>query len=314
MAETNKFDDITHRLLRVDQEVLLSIANRMSKGELVKPSNQDETECFQVIQDLDHIGGKVSGSVTSKKYIRNEIWSLIAQEGAPLWYITLLPADVKNPIALYYVDHDVTFKPGIRVPEERYRLIASNPVACARFFNFMVEQFIKHVLGVGSDHPGLYGETSAYYGTVEQQGRLTLHIHLLLWIKDGLNLDEIGDCIIDLTSDFQQQLVKYPENAHQGEFLVGTQADVLSSVYTDPTETLPEPPPALCSTTRNCDASCGKCQELNIWQENFACKVDDVIAKSNIHTCSTNINRNGTQNKAKSYKGCLDNKWGKCKS
>ena len=49
LAETNKFDDIAHRLLRVDQEVLSSIADRMSKGELVKPSNQDETECFQVI-------------------------------------------------------------------------------------------------------------------------------------------------------------------------------------------------------------------------------------------------------------------------
>ena len=188
-------------------------------------------------------------------------------EGAPLWYITLSPADVKNPIALYYADHDVMFKPRIRAPEERYRLIASNPVACAHFFNFMVEQFIKHVLGVGSNHAGLYGETSAYYGTVEQQGRLTLHIHLLLWIKGGLTPDEIRDCITDPTSDFQQKLVKYLENAYQGEFLAGTQTDVLSSIfqnaqsdgYVDPTETLPEPPPAPC-TTQNCNASCGKCQ------------------------------------------------------
>ena len=43
--------------------------------------------------------------------------------------------------------------------------------------------FIKHVLGVGTDHPGLYGDTAGYYGTVEQQGRLTLHLHTVLWIK-----------------------------------------------------------------------------------------------------------------------------------
>ena len=96
LAETNKFDDIANRLLRVDQEVLSSIADRISKGEQVKPSNQEETDCFQLIQDLDHMGGKVSGSVTSKKYMRNKIWLLIAHEGAPLWYITLSPADVKN--------------------------------------------------------------------------------------------------------------------------------------------------------------------------------------------------------------------------
>ena len=75
-------------------------------------------------------------------------------------------------------------------------------MACAQFFHFMVQQFIKHVLGVDSYHPGLYGETSAYYGTVEQQGRLTLHIHLLLLIKGGLTPDEIRDQIIDPASDF----------------------------------------------------------------------------------------------------------------
>ena len=49
LVETNKFDNIAHHLLRVDQEVLSLIADRMSKGELVKPSNQEETDCFQVI-------------------------------------------------------------------------------------------------------------------------------------------------------------------------------------------------------------------------------------------------------------------------
>ena len=323
LAETKKFDDIANRLLMVDQVVLSSIADRMSKGDMVKPSTQEEKDCFQVIRDLDHIGGKVSGSITSKKYMRNEIWSLIAREGAPLWYITLSPADVKNPIALYYADCDETFKPCIRAPEERYRLIASNPVACARFFHFMVQQFIKHVLDVDADHPGLYGETSAYYGTVEQQGCLTLHIHLLLWIKGGLTPDEIRDRITDPTSDFQWQIVDYIENAHQGEFMTGTQADVLSSVfaatqtdmYRDPTETLPEPPPAPCTTKPASDCNgCERCRKLEIWREEFSHTVDDVISKSNIHTCSTNINKNGTQNKARSYKRCLDNKWGKCKS
>jgi hypothetical protein len=58
--------------------------------------------------------------------------------------------------------------------------LSKNPVAGARFFHLVVELFIKHVLGVGKKHTGLYGDTSAYYGTVEQQGRLTLQLHLLL--------------------------------------------------------------------------------------------------------------------------------------
>ena len=319
LAETKKFEDIAKRLLDLDQEVLSTLADKIAKGDVFKPSTPQENKCFQVIRDLDHINAKVSGSVTSKKYMRNEIWSLIAHEGAPLWYITLSPADVKNPIALYYADQNITFKPRIRVPENRYRLIANNPVACARFFHFMVEQFILHVLGVNSCHQGHYGETSAYYGTVEQQGRLTLHIHLMLWIKGGLTPDVIRDRIIDPTSDFQRLMVEYLENAYQGEFLTGTQAEVLANVlhasksktYQDPTETLPEPPPFPC--TIKCD-NCKKCLELKAWRERFAFDVDDVVSKSNIHTCSTNINKDGTQNRAKAYKGCLDNKWGRCKS
>ena len=93
----------------------------MSDGETMKPSTEDESACFQLIRDLDHIDGKVSGSITSKRYMRNEIWSLIAYLGAPVWYITLTPADNKHPISLYFADNkeklDVTLS---RSEDERY--------------------------------------------------------------------------------------------------------------------------------------------------------------------------------------------------
>ena len=57
----------------------------------------------------------------------------------------------------------------------------------------MIQAFIKHVLGVDADHPGIYGDTSSYYGTVEQQSCLTLHLHMLLWIKGALTPQEICD-------------------------------------------------------------------------------------------------------------------------
>jgi hypothetical protein len=43
----------------------------------------------------------------------------------------------------------------------------------------MVTLFIKHVPGVDEKHSGLY-ESSAYYGTVDQQRCLILHLHMLL--------------------------------------------------------------------------------------------------------------------------------------
>src|SRR5436853_173871 len=84
----------------------------------------------------------------------------------------------------------------------------------------------KHVVRVGENHPGLYGNTNAYYGTVEQQGRLTLHMHMLLWLKGVLSPQEIRDRIMDPTSDFQQKIVEYLESVHIGEFMTGTQEEV----------------------------------------------------------------------------------------
>ena len=97
------------------------------------------------------------------------------------------PADNMHPISLYFADTQETFSPELRPQNECYRLITENPVTGAQFFHFIAEMFIKHVLGVNQDHPGLYGQTAAYYATVEQQGRLTLHLHMLLWILNSLS-------------------------------------------------------------------------------------------------------------------------------
>jgi hypothetical protein len=114
-----------------------------------------------------------------------------------------------HPISLYYADTNEDFSHELKLYNDHYTLISQNPVTGARFFHFMVEMFIKHVFGVGTDHPGLYGHTTGYYGAVEQQGRLTLHLHLLLYLKGCLTPQEIRDKIIDPTSDFRQKLVEY---------------------------------------------------------------------------------------------------------
>src|ERR1700675_4513987 len=125
----------------------------------------------------------------------------------------------------------------------------------------MVAMFIKHVLGVNQDHPGLFGKTAAYYATVEQQGRLTLHLHMLLWILNSLSPQEIRDRIMDPNSAFEKKMLEYLESVHVGEFMTGTMDDVKEQVqehmkaeeYRDPTQTLPDPPPEFT------DCDCSKC-------------------------------------------------------
>lgn len=340
MTEKHNFHSVADRLVNIDPEELKTISKRMVDGEKINPVTDGEKACFDILKDVDHVGGHVDGSITNKRYMRNEIWSLSCFRGAPSWYITLSPADNKHPISMYLADTDSTFKPMIRTDDEKLRLISENPVAGARFFHFMISAFIEHVLGV-REFPrkglkrncGLFGKTSAYYGTVEQQGRLTLHLHMVIWIINSLTPQEIRDRIMDDNSTFQKKMVEYLEGVHMGEFLTGSHQKVQQIVnnnmiqndYVSPTETLPAPPPLKCKKTVAC-GDCAKCIELDNWRDHYRDTVDDILLRSNVHTCrggpreyqrKHNRDRGKSRNSKEKFNpvtGCKSNKWGKCKA
>jgi len=65
------------------------------------------------------------GSITQKKYMRNEICLLISYFGAPSWFITFSPADNMHAISLYFADTQETLVKA-KTENEHYRLIAEN--------------------------------------------------------------------------------------------------------------------------------------------------------------------------------------------
>ncbi|KAF7977176.1 hypothetical protein HWV62_4617 [Athelia sp. TMB] len=294
IANKKDFPDISDRLLGLDLSVLEAMIKKMSDGEHISDPSPAETLCFRVMRDLDLVGQHVQGSFTNKRFMRHEIWSLIEFLGAPSWFITFSPADERSPICLYFADTNEKFSPNILTKDARRRLIAQNPVAGAKFFDFIVKSFVRNVLGVGRQGTGLYGKMSAYYGTVEQQGRLTLHLHLLLWIRGALTPQEIRDRMLDPDGVFQTDMVRYLEAAHQGEFASGDLATVKRQVaaaeskpgYLNPTLTLADPPPVPCGKA-NC-IGCGKCEGVKEWWKKAEETTDDLLLKSNMHRCDKN--------------------------
>ena len=65
------------------------------------------------------------------------------------------------------------------------------------FFRFIIETTLKSLFGIDatkyrvSSEMGLLGVLSAYFGVVEAQGRGCLHVHMLLWLKNAPNADEM---------------------------------------------------------------------------------------------------------------------------
>ncbi|KAF8234184.1 hypothetical protein L208DRAFT_1263255 [Tricholoma matsutake] len=143
---------------------------------------------------------------------------------------------------------------------------------------------------------------------------------MLLWIKGAIAPEEIWNHIKDPNSIFSESLVKYLESCHAGEFITGTKETVEKKVelemasenYEDPTETLPVAPLPVCTITNH--QNCDKCTAMTLWTKKYYETVDDLLLKSNVHTCTTNRSKNGSQHKLCSFTCCLDNIWNKCKA
>ena len=319
VTEKAGFPLMAQRLLNLDFAVLRSLVDRLERGPVASASlSRQEKDCFELLRDIDVIGSHVDGFVTSKRFMRTEIWSLIVHLGAPSWYITISPADINHPLCIYWAGQGEKFQPNLSRHQEAVAQVVNNPVAAARFFHFMIELFIKHCLGIGSTLPGLFGDTEAYYGTVEQQGRLTLHLHLLLWLRNAMSPSQIRKSLNDETSAFWVELSAYLEACHQGEFMTGTQEEVRDRIhankvdpsYVPPTFTLPKAPPSACRHECGC---CSDCLALVEWRTTFQTETDDLLFRSNVHKCSNNLDSAGNIKTNRTHGGCLS-KWNICKA
>ena len=305
LADRNSFPEIANRINNISEYTLTNLLNRFENEEKVIPITDEEKNCFKLLYDLDYVASHVDGSVTSKKNMRNEIWSLTSFLGAPSWFITFAPADVNHPIALYYAEKNETFFPNFRTHNERVRLIAKNPVAGARFFHFIVQMFIKHLLCFNENMRGVYGDTVGYYGTVEQQGRLTLHMHMLIWIKNNLTPQEIRTRILDPNSDFQQKIVEYLESVHIGEFIDSSMTEMQDTIAKynaeDPDRNLPTfqlPETPLFKCKQGCK-KCSQCIQSEKWWQKYTHTVNELAYRSNVHEC---------------HVGCTSKRFPTCKS
>lgn len=228
LTKRNNFASVTQKILSIDRDALQSLLDRGAKGEYLKPETPEEKQCFELLSVVDLVANHVPASNAQRKIQRSEIKSIILSMGVPVFFITFAPADFKSPLCMYYCGEQIDLLshcPTMPSSQDRMRAVASNPVACARFFHAVVELFTAHILRSGTDKSGLFGPTRAYYGTVEAQGRLSLHLHLLVWIHCSLSPQTIRDRVLD-DLEFRQRLLSWLEQCHQGDFSTGTTNDI----------------------------------------------------------------------------------------
>ncbi|CAF4403075.1 unnamed protein product, partial [Rotaria magnacalcarata] len=155
------------------------------------------------------VGGNVMGSAYSRASLRTQIHALIFNQGLPSIFMTINPADIHSRVALYFagvdLDLDTILPEKIPSTYERAQIIASHPVATTRFFNVLISSILKCMV-----EKGVLGPIKAYFGTVENQGRGSLHLHILMWLDHDLTPSQLKESVKN--EEFRNGLLGYLED------------------------------------------------------------------------------------------------------
>ena len=138
-----------------------------------------------------------------------------------LW-VTINPADTHNPIAQVFagVEIDLDNFCNTAGPNNNQRAtnVAGDPFSSAKYFHFIVKCVLEIMFGItkkSSGHIdrkiGIFGKVQSYIGTVEAQGRGTLHLHMLLWLKDAPCASEMKTAL--KSQKFRDKLVAFIKNS-----------------------------------------------------------------------------------------------------
>lgn len=162
-----------------------------------------------LLKQIKTVGGNVMGSACSRASLRTKIHALIFNQGLPSIFMTINPADIHSRIALYFagvnLDIDKILPSEIPSTYERAQIIAAHPVATARYFDALITSILKCMI-----EKGVLGPIKAYFGTVENQGRGSLHLHILLWIDHDLTPVQLKELVQN--EEFRNGLLGYLED------------------------------------------------------------------------------------------------------
>ncbi|CAF1514218.1 unnamed protein product, partial [Adineta steineri] len=163
----------------------------------------------KLLNHIKTIGGRLMGSAYSRTSLRTHLHAMIFNQSPPNIFLTLNPADIHSPVALYFagvkLDLDNAQAKQLMDAYKRAEIIASHPVATAKFFHILISNILDTMI-LGS----VVGPVKAYFGTVGSQGRGSLHLHLLIWLNHDLKPADMKNKIQD--PSFRENLIAYLED------------------------------------------------------------------------------------------------------
>jgi len=221
-VKRTSFRSWAEKFKSISPTTIEGLVAKSSDGKYPVAQNDEERNVLELMRDVNTVTSHIPGSAAARVNMRNEIRALTMKVGLPSFFITVNPADTRNPIVKFLagndIDIDTLLPEQVPNPWEQSILIAKNPVIAAQFFDIYLKAFISTVLGYDATRKdltgGVLGLVKAHYGCVEAQGRGTLHCHMLVWLEGALNPNEIRDRILkDGDTEWGKRLIRYLDDA-----------------------------------------------------------------------------------------------------
>ncbi|KIK34584.1 hypothetical protein CY34DRAFT_26824 [Suillus luteus UH-Slu-Lm8-n1] len=119
--------------------------------------------------------------------------------GPSLW-ITINPSDTHNPVVQVFareqINMDIFFHDAGPDSNRRAQNIARDPFATTKYF-FIIKAVLSTLFQIEvkgnrvHSGMGMLGHVSGYFGIVEAQGRGTLHVHMMIWLRHTPNMHDM---------------------------------------------------------------------------------------------------------------------------
>ncbi|TFK91365.1 hypothetical protein K466DRAFT_482950 [Polyporus arcularius HHB13444] len=202
--------------LQVLSSITLQSLKHASEQEAAKAQITDPA--VLLLKRLVHgAAGRVQGTDAARYKIRAQIWSTSLVYGPPSMWITINPSDIHDPIAQLFAGEDIDLDNFVASsgPDAARRAvsIADDPYAAARFFHFLTLTLLETLFQIRvtpyavKSGTGVLGKAAAYVGSVESQGRGSLHLHMLLWLHNTPRSEQLHELLHDEL--FRSRVVAY---------------------------------------------------------------------------------------------------------
>ena len=208
MTSEPYFSKTADQIVSLDADDIKQVLQDMGKNKASRPSRNPQVNAL--LSQIKAVGGRVMGSAQSRSNLRNQIHGLIFNKGLPSIFLSINPADINSRVALYFagvdLDLDAIIPSNLPSTYQRAEIIASHPVATAKFFHRLVTTVLETMISGEK----VLGPVKAYYGTVESQGRGSLHLHMLIWLDHPYSPAQLRENIKD--EQFRNNLRDYLED------------------------------------------------------------------------------------------------------